>query len=69
MEFVKAVNTILNEKDFILIYPEKSLWWNYRKPKPLKNGAFNLAVKNNVPVLPIFITMTDTDIIEEDGFD
>lgn len=68
IEFMKAVDTILQRGDFILIYPEQSLWWNYRKPKPLKNGAFKLAVRNNVPVIPIFITMEDTDIIGEDGF-
>lgn len=68
MEFVKAVDTILQRKDFILIYPEQSMWWNYRKPKPLKNGAFKLAAKNNVPIIPIFITMEDSDIIGEDDF-
>ncbi len=67
-EFIKAVDTILARGDFILIYPEQSLWWNYKKPKPLKNGAFRLAARNNVPVIPIFITMEDTDIIGEDGF-
>ena len=45
----------------ILIYPEQSMWYNYRKPKPLKVGAFSFAVKNNVPVLPIFITCEDTE--------
>ena len=68
IEFIKAVNTILTRGDFILVYPEQSMWWNYRKPKPLKNGAFNLAVRSNVPVIPIFITMEDSEIIGEDGF-
>lgn len=68
VEFVKAVDTILKRGDFVLIYPEQSLWWNYKKPKPLKNGAFKLAARNNVPVVPIFITMEDTDIVGEDGF-
>ena len=68
VEFMKAVNTILQRNDFILIYPEQSMWWNYRKPKPLKNGAFKFATRNKVPVLPIFITMEDSDIIGEDGF-
>lgn len=68
MEFIKAVDTILQRKDFILIYPEQSMWWNYRKPKPLKNGAFKLAAKNNVPIIPIFITMEDSDVIGEDDF-
>ena len=44
------------------------MWWNYRKPKPLKAGAYQFAAKNNVPVLPCFITMKDTDILGEDGF-
>lgn len=68
IEFVKAVDTILQRGDYILIYPEQSLWWNYKKPKPLKNGAFKLASRNNVPVLPIFITMEDSDFLGEDGF-
>lgn len=68
IEFMKAVDTILQRNDFILIYPEQSMWWNYKKPKPLKNGAFKFAVKNKVPVLPIFITMEDSQIIGEDGF-
>lgn len=67
-EFMKAVDTILQRGDFILIYPEQSLWWNYKKPKPLKSGAFRLAARNNVPIIPIFITMEDTDIVGEDGF-
>lgn len=68
VEFMKAVDTLLQKGDFILIYPEQSMWWNYRKPKPLKHGAFKMAVRNNVPILPIFITMEDSDIIGEDGF-
>ena len=68
VEFMKAVDTLLQKGDFILIYPEQSLWWNYRKPKPLKHGAFKMAVRNNVPVIPIFITMNDSDIIGDDGF-
>lgn len=67
-EFIKALEVILERGDFILIYPEQSMWWNYRKPKPLKNGAFNFAVRCKVPVIPIFITMEDSDIIGEDGF-
>ena len=68
VEFMKAVDTLLQKGDFILIYPEQSMWWNYRKPKPLKPGAFNLATRNNVPIIPIFITMEDSDKIGEDGF-
>ena len=68
VEFMKAVDVLLQKGDFILVYPEQSMWWNYRKPKPLKIGAFKIASRNKVPVIPIFITMNDSDIIGEDGF-
>ncbi len=67
-EFTKATNTLLEEGHFVLFYPEQSMWWNYRKPKPLKPGAYHFAAKANVPVLPCFISMRDTDTIGEDGF-
>ena len=68
VEFMKAVDVLLQKRDFILIYPEQSMWWNYRKPKPLKPGAFKLAARNNVPVIPIFITMQDSDNLDDEGF-
>ena len=68
IEFMKSVKTILGRGDFILIYPEQSLWWNYRKPKPLKSGAFKMAARSNVPIIPVFITMEDSNIIGSDGF-
>lgn len=68
VEFMKAADTILKRGDMILIYPEQSLWWNYKKPKPLKPGAFRIAARNNVPIVPIFITMEDSNIMGDDGF-
>lgn len=68
VEFMKAVDSLLQKGDFILVYPEQSMWWNYKKPKPLKHGAFKIAARNNVPVIPIFITMEDSNIIGDDGF-
>ena len=67
-KFMRGVDSLLKDGHFILIYPEQSMWWNYRKPKPLKNGAYSFAVRNNVPVLPCFITMRDSDIMGDDGF-
>lgn len=67
-KFVKAVDELLLEGNFILFYPEQSMWWNYRKPKPLKKGAFTFAVNNHVPVLPVFITMADSTLLDNDGF-
>ena len=67
-KFSEATDKLLNDGNFVLIYPEQSLWWNYRKPKPLKSGAYSIAVRSNVPVLPCFITMTDSDKIGDDGY-
>ena len=67
-KFMEATDTLLGRGHLVLVYPEQSMWWNYRKPKPLKNGAFTFAVKNNVPVIPCFITMRDTDLVGDDGF-
>ncbi|MBE6353736.1 lysophospholipid acyltransferase family protein [Treponema sp.] len=67
-KFLESVDILLKRGEKILVYAEQGMWWNYRKPRPLTNGAFHFAVKNNVPVVPIFITMTDSDRIGPDGF-
>lgn len=66
--FIHAVDTLLKRGDKVLVYPEQAMWWNYRKPRPLKPGAFKFAVTNDVPVIPMFITMEDTENIGDDGF-
>lgn len=67
-KFLRATNQLLQKGNFVLVYAEESMWWNYRKPRPLKNGAFRFAVKNNVPVVPVFVTMRDSNQIGPDGF-
>ncbi len=67
-EFMNSVQQLLQEDNYILIYPEQSMWWNYRKPKPLKKGAFTFAAKADVPVIPVFITLKDSDKLDNDGF-
>ena len=67
-KFMAAVKELLEKKQKILIYAEQGMWWNYKKPRPVTTGAYRFAVNNNVPVLPFFITMKDTDLIDADGF-
>ncbi|MBR3824153.1 MAG: 1-acyl-sn-glycerol-3-phosphate acyltransferase [Lachnospiraceae bacterium] len=67
-KFMTSVDQVLQDGHFMLIYPEQSMWWNYKKPKPLKKGGFTFAVRNNVPVLPCFITMEDSDVVDDNGF-
>ena len=63
-----AIGANLNKRKKILIYPEQAMWWNYKKPRPLKKGAFMFAAKFNAPVIPCFITLKDSEITGVDGF-
>ena len=66
--FMAAMKVLLERGEKVLIYAEQGMWWNYRKPRPLTAGAFKFAAESKVPVLPIFITMNDSDKIGGDGF-
>jgi 1-acyl-sn-glycerol-3-phosphate acyltransferase len=67
-KFLGAVGVLIERGESILIYPEQAMWWNYKKPRPLQEGAFSLALRYNAPIVPIFITMEDSDIQDGDGF-
>ena len=54
--FSTAISNYLEQNNLILFYPEGSLWWCYEKPRPLINGAYYYATKNNVPIIPMFFT-------------
>lgn len=49
----------LDKGRFILIYPEQSLWFNYRKPRPGKRGAYLFAAQYQVPVIPTFAELRE----------
>ena len=67
VKFLKSLKVLLSRGEKVLIYPEQAMWWNYRKPRPMKNGAFKLAAKNNVPIIPSFILTKETDNLDSDG--
>ena len=54
--FYRTLNNLLvNKKEYILIYPEQEMWFNYRKPRPPKRGAYFYAVKYVLHILdPIY---------------
>lgn len=66
-KFLCGTDRLLRDGECVLIYPEQSLWYNYRKPKPLKIGAFELAARSGVAVVPCFITMEDSNALTPDG--
>jgi len=66
-ESFKVVEYLLKKGKKICVFAESSLWHHYKKPRPTKMGAFLLAAKNSVPVVPCFMTMTDAGKIGKDG--
>ena len=58
----------IDEGNFVLIYPEQEMWFNYRKPRPCKRGAFLYAARLGVPVVPCFVEIHDKDELEQPNF-
>lgn len=58
-KFQELMKRQLDHNRFILIYPEQEMWFNYRKPRPGKRGAFLFAAQFGVPVVPSFVEMQD----------
>ena len=68
-KFMPTMEKLLKNKNLILIYPEQEMWFNYRKVRNLKPGAYHLAAKFNVPIIPCFVEMREKDgEYEENGF-
>ena len=63
-EFAKTIKNKLKENNYILIYPEEEMWFNYKKPRTLKPGAYYYAAKNNVPIISCFVEMINTNEID-----
>lgn len=46
---------ILVGKNWILVFPEQELWFNYRKPRPVRKGVYYYAAKFNRPIISCFV--------------
>ena len=66
--FEPTLEKLFQKKHFILIYPEEEMWFNYKLPRPGKIGAYHYACKYNIPIIPCFIEMQNTDKMGENGF-
>jgi 1-acyl-sn-glycerol-3-phosphate acyltransferase len=67
-EFMRRMGETLNSGHPVLIYPEEEMWFNYRKPRPNKRGAFYFAAEMDVPIVPCFVEILDTDKPDNDEF-
>lgn len=59
---------LVDKKQAILLYPEQEMWFNYRKPRPAKNGAYFYAAKLGVPIISCFVEIVDLDKDDTDEF-
>ena len=53
------ISELTDRGEFVLIYPEQEMWFNYRKPRPCQRGAYHFAAKLGLPVVSCFIEMCD----------
>ena len=63
--FLPMLGDELNQGHNILIYPEQEMWFNYRKPRPLKRGAYYYACKFNVPIISCFVKLETTPTLRD----
>ena len=66
--FDKLLTRSLKAKQLVLIYPEQEMWFNYRKPRPSKSGAYVFAARNMVPIISCFVEIRDKDQLETEQF-
>jgi 1-acyl-sn-glycerol-3-phosphate acyltransferase len=59
---------LVEKKEAVLLYPEQEMWFNYRKPRPPKNGAFFYATKLNIPIVSCFVEIVDKPDDDTDEF-
>lgn len=55
-KFMDAMNSVLEDKKWLHVYPEGSMWFFYPAVRNFKDGAFVFAWKNNKPVIPLAIS-------------
>jgi 1-acyl-sn-glycerol-3-phosphate acyltransferase len=62
--FLRVIEHTLRAGHFIMIYPEEEMWFNYRRPRPGKHGAYDFAALAGVPIVSSFTEIVDTGIPE-----
>lgn len=67
-EFKPKLYKILAQNNYVLIYPEEEMWFNYRLPRPCKRGAYEFAAEANVPIISCFVEIVDTGLSDNEEF-
>ena len=58
-KFNKDVCKVLEEKKWLHVFPEGSLWSYYPDIRPLKRATFKYSVKFNKPIIPMAISFRE----------
>ncbi len=66
--FKPVLSKVLNKKNYVLIYPEEEMWFNYCKPRPCKRGAYQFAAECNKPIISCFTEMVELNEKDNDEF-
>ncbi len=57
--FLKALDDLLKEGEIVHFYPEASLVCYCKSLRKFKNGAFDISIRNNIPIVPMVITFRE----------
>ena len=55
-KFDQALDELHDNKQWLHIFPESCSWYGYAPLRPFKTGAFNMACRFEIPVLPLMIS-------------
>ena len=66
--FKPELEKVLDKNNYVLIYPEEEMWFNYRKPRTCKRGAYQFAAEFDVPVISCFVEIIDLPKDDNDEF-
>ena len=66
--FADTLRSEVDAGQFVLIYPEQEMWFNYRPPRPGKRGAYRFAAELGVPIVSCFVEIIDRDDLQQPNF-
>lgn len=66
--FPDALARVMAANQLVLMYSEQEMWFNYRKPRPVKRGAYYYAARLGVPIVSCFVEIQDTGKVDNAEF-
>lgn len=67
-DFIGVLEKLMQRREVVLIYPEQEMWFNYRKPRKLKRGAYHFAARLEKPIISCFVEIIDLERLDTSEF-